>query len=456
MKKKILLVLLINLVIASCVDDTRNMYTRSGNITFSVDEAKTAFEKEAKALEIKPFTTSATTRSSKKMPIITPLWKNGEVFNNEEGAFAVVPLNIPLTMVFARNQEKVQLSDDEKYCNTNIRLLIQKKRENEYIYTIVHITGDFSHIISRHRSVKSLQLNKLDNFSGEIRYFTLTGELFWGEIYRDGRKAGTIVAVDAPSGSNIQRVQTRGYETRCESHLIEYETCYHSGYDLGEGFVENVVECYYDYAWEDYCYEEWVPDEYGCPTCGSPTCNGGCQSGGSGIGPDSGENIQGANSPFGKKYKPSPGDKFIKNIPSKMSKNQSQVKNTCVFSAISYMAQILGENITQGEAMMMYLKIFKEIPIDGVEPEQLRTLLEAYFKISPCKDVIAGMNNSGIVYATAYKNKEGAHAIVLVGYDPTDNDGIIFMDPLSGYLREEDPSNSFIITDAYTIEKKNN
>ena len=77
MKKKISLILLIGLVIASCMDEISSLYTRSAKVDFSIDEAKSAFERNAKSLEIRPLTTNPGTRNGKKTPVITPLWQKG-------------------------------------------------------------------------------------------------------------------------------------------------------------------------------------------------------------------------------------------------------------------------------------------------------------------------------------------------------------------------------------------
>ena len=435
------------------MDEISSLYTRSAKVDFSIDEAKSAFERNAKSLEIRPLTTNPGTRNGKKTPVITPLWQKGEIYSNEDGAFANVPFNIPLVKVFGRKKtDDTLLSDDEKYSNTDIRLLVQKTQENEYIYTVVYITGDFSYVIDKHKKVKSLRLDKLDAFSGEIRYFTLEGNLLWGEIYKNGKKIGTISVADSSVDGNIGKVQTRSYVTVCEPHLVEYETCYHYGYDIGEGYVENGVDCFYDYTVEDYCYDEWVEDETGCPLCGSPYCNGECQYEGGDSG-NTEDNVGKGNKPLGKKYTPSPNDKFARGgIPTKMDVNQSQIANTCVFSAISYMAQIFGQNVTQGEAITEYWKIAGEYPQDGVNSTFLYELLEFYFNVSPCNNSIASINNGDIVYATASVDG-GGHAIVFVGYDSTDN-SIIFMDPMSGTLRQEDESNPFMGITFYAIREK--
>ena len=117
----------------------------------------------------------------------------------------------------------------------------------------------------------------MSSFSGEIRYFDLKGRMLWGEIYKDGMKVGKISLVESPTEYSAEKVQTRGYETYCDYHLIEYETCYHYGYDMGEGYEESGVECDYDYEYEEVCTDVWVDDEDDvCLYCGSPSCSGEC------------------------------------------------------------------------------------------------------------------------------------------------------------------------------------
>lgn len=285
MKRKNLINLLIILaVLASCIHEFSDNYLQSADVEFSITEAKRAFEKEVEILEIKPLTTSLTTRNNKNAPIVTPQWNNGEVFRDKNGAYATIPFNISLTKVFARSRKDMKLSDEEKYNNTDIRLLIQKKQNNEYLYSIVHITGDFSYIVKNHKSIKTLKLDNLDSFSGYIRYFDLKGQMLWGEIYREGKKVGKISFIESAAEHKVEKALTRGYyETYCEDHLIEYENCYHYGYDIGEGYEESGEDCVYDYEWEEYCYDVWVDEEEEidlCPYCGNPVCTGDCISGG--------------------------------------------------------------------------------------------------------------------------------------------------------------------------------
>lgn len=280
-KNKTLPIWLIGLLIlASCVHELTDEY-KSSHVSLTLEEAQKAFEKEATYLNIKPFTKLSGTRENKKAPIITPLWKKGQMFSNEEGTFVVVPFNTPLIKTFARKHIDIELSDDEKYYNTDIRLLIQKKENNEYLYSVVYLTGDLSYIVEAHQSIKALRLDKLDSFSGSIRYFNLKGEMLWGTIYKDGEEIGRIsIAETSPNNNSRGSSQTRGYETFCESHLFEYETCYHYGYDLGEGYEESGVDCTYEYQSEEVCYTQWVDDGEAstCPYCGSIGCMGICQS----------------------------------------------------------------------------------------------------------------------------------------------------------------------------------
>ena len=87
----------------------------------------------------------------------------------------------------------------------------------------------------------------------------------WRCIYKKGKKIGTIFPTEGTkdfSNKNVSNTQSRSYyETICEEHLIEYETCYHTGYDMGEGLIETSEECFYDYAFEEVCYNQLVEED---------------------------------------------------------------------------------------------------------------------------------------------------------------------------------------------------
>lgn len=202
-------------------------------------------------------------------------------------------------------------------------------------------------------------------------------------------------------------------------------------------------------------YIDCICGEYvGCSYCGNTNCSGECQTE-SGGDSNPGGDIQGGNGALGKRYIPSANDKFARdNIPTTMDESQSQIKNTCAFSAISYMAGILGDKVTQGQAMTEYVIMSKDISMEGVMSVYLQPLLNHYFDISICMNIIESINNGDIIYMTASVGGEG-HAIVVVGYDSTDNT-LIFMDPLAGTLREEDSSHPFRGLNFYIIREKTN
>ena len=113
---------------------------RPPEMKLTVSEARTAFEREADALDIVPFGAGAVTRSLDDDIVITPLWNEAVSFSDAEGAYVVVPFNLPLGKIFARKQFDEEIPEDEKFANTDIRLFIEKKHENEYLYSIIHLT----------------------------------------------------------------------------------------------------------------------------------------------------------------------------------------------------------------------------------------------------------------------------------------------------------------------------
>ena len=284
---KMLLVLLAGVVIVSCIHEFSEE-NKPPEMNLTVQEARAAFEREADILEISPLTTSVNTRSLDDGIVITPLWDKAVNFSDTNGAYVVVPFNLPLGHIFARKQFDMEVPDDEKFNNTDIRLLIEKKQKNEYLYSVIYLTGNYSFIREDNGDIASLRLDNLKTFSGSIRCYSLQGKMLWGNIYHHGRIVGSISTIDEPSqaeldslkNNNSTTVQTRVYVTRCEPHLIEYEVCYHTGYPTAEGIVETHVECHIEHHWENYCYDVWIEDgtdNYRCPFCGNPNCGGYCQ-----------------------------------------------------------------------------------------------------------------------------------------------------------------------------------
>lgn len=286
LRLKMLFVLLAGVMIASCIHEFSEE-NKPPEMSLTVQEARAAFERGADILEISPLTTNPNTRSLDDDIVITPLWDKAVNFSNANGAYVVVPFNMPLGHIFARKQLNMEVPEDEKFNNTDIRLLIEKKQKNEYLYSIIYLTGNYSYIKEKNGDIASLRLDNLDSFSGSIRHYSLQGEMLRGDIYHHGRIVGSISAIDKPSQAELDSLklnsttaQTRIYVTRCEPHLMEYEICYHTGYPTAEGIVETHVECNIEYRWENYCYEIWIEDgtdNYRCPLCGNPNCGGYCQ-----------------------------------------------------------------------------------------------------------------------------------------------------------------------------------
>lgn len=177
LKLKILLVLFVGLAIASCTHDFSEK-SLPPEIKLTVSEARTAFEREADVLEIVPLTTVPVTRFFDDDIVVTPLWDKGVSFSDAEGAYVVVPFNLPLSKIFARKQFDEEVPEDEKFNNTDIRLLIEKKQENEYLYSIIYLTGNYSYIKEENGDIASLRLDNLESFSGSIRHYNLRGEIF--------------------------------------------------------------------------------------------------------------------------------------------------------------------------------------------------------------------------------------------------------------------------------------
>ena len=104
------------------------------------------------------------------------------VFSDAEGAYVVVPFQSAFRQdFFARKAIDEEIPEDEKFLpNTDIRLFIEKKHENEYLYSIIHLTGNYSYVMEESNDMASLRLDDLASFSGSIRHYSLQGEMMWG------------------------------------------------------------------------------------------------------------------------------------------------------------------------------------------------------------------------------------------------------------------------------------
>lgn len=268
---------LAGIILYSCTKEFDWAGDQAGNGAFTVSEAKAFFEGQERELEIPPLTTGIRTRGG-EVPVITPQWTKGREFRDHKDAYVEVPFGLPTQKIFRVAKGESSVSDQQKYPNTDVRLLAQRTAEGDYHYFVVHITGSFDYIVKNHKKIMRLHLDDLRQFSGEIRYFDLSGKLQRGIIMKNGRQIGTIRSVDGPE----VRSATRGgsYEIECEMHLIEYEYCWHYGYlDAENEFVENGCDCSYTYCLEEVCYYKWVEDgdEDVCPDCGEVGCSGGCK-----------------------------------------------------------------------------------------------------------------------------------------------------------------------------------
>ncbi|WP_455586326.1 C39 family peptidase [Bacteroides sp.] len=428
---KISLVFLTLLGIASCVQEFINNEDIDTD-DFSVKAAKSIFEKQVHTFEVKPFILSAKTRKEGK-PAITPLWSKGYHFNDETGNYVEVPLNLPLSKIFARRDPKEAVSDDEKYQNTMVRLLIQKISENDYEYSIVHITGDSLYMSKGKRTLTSLHLNNLSSFSGQIRYFNLKAELLWGKIYKNGAIIGHISLMDE---SNNSTPNTRGYYTNhCENYPVEYEYCYYTGYEDNEGITITNEDCYTETHWETNCYDIWVSDG---DDGGSYNPGGGGASGGSGGGTPTINNPQ--------KYIKADNDKISKKkIPETMT---IQIPNMCVPSIMEFVSNFLKGQVNQVLIMQYYYNTYgRSIANDGVSGTHIEDLVNHFFTTSPFEGYKEAIDKGYVVMTDIREGTSTeAHNILVIGYKS--NGDLIYMDPAKGYWME---TASFYIKGDYKI-----
>ncbi|MDR0419090.1 MAG: hypothetical protein LBH34_02625 [Prevotellaceae bacterium] len=94
---------------------------------FTVAEAKEYFEKNI--TELKIFSRGEGLQKNVSENIVTPLWSKGKTFSEGADAFVEVPFNLPMMRRFRMIDKNTPIPEEEKYNNTEVRLLAQKNTE---------------------------------------------------------------------------------------------------------------------------------------------------------------------------------------------------------------------------------------------------------------------------------------------------------------------------------------
>lgn len=166
-------------------------------------------------------------------------------------------------------------------------------------------------------------------------------------------------------------------------------------------------------------------------------------------------------------YRITPQDKLARNnMPTEMSVNQTQLPSTCVFSSMSYISLIHGNDVGPGDFMHKYSLITNDFTFmeKGVDPEYLPVLMSEYFDYTAlpvdCSDsslnytsVTSALDNGDVLLGVFMTQNGCLYAIVFIGYNENNRE-LIYVDPIDGYphiLSESDCTNLYLI---YVVTEK--
>lgn len=171
---------------------------------------------------------------------------------------------------------------------------------------------------------------------------------------------------------------------------------------------------------------------------------------------DDGDNQPEFNSPV---YDITAQDKLAKpGMPTEMTENQTQVQSTCVFSALSFISSILGDDYNQGKFILEYSRISGIAPweIDGVNPSLLPTLVGSYYGYNPVSidilTICSQIDNGEVLLGVYSYGNDNAHAIAIIGYNDTQE--LIYVDPVDGKTHSLDSNSATYLISVGTVTKK--
>ena len=442
-----LLFLLAGIVYACMMDD--ELFSSKMSLPPEVSGAKAWYESRVTNGEL-PWKSANGEREN----IFTPDWK--KAFSNEDADYRVTEVHLEgdekFIFISPECSEKFQETGDDRYMASDIRLVIRTdKKTNATDGFIMMLFPDLSYVeANKDHPLKDFSyLKRPPDFSGAIFYHNMEGDFVKGCKYEEGT-AYTLSLNVEPDETDGPQLRYYNCTEFCTTTYY-YTDVYVNGDYCYTTYIGSSYDCYYAN-----CY--WVDDGWNNPGGGG---------GGSGSGNSNGNgicnSIGNSNDPLGINYTPKAGDKFAKsNIPTTMGTNQSQIANTCVFSALSYLMTIHGSEKNQGAFMLDYLQKYNISFTDfnGVSFVNFAPFVQVYFNtlsISSYESLITAINAGYTVIAPNYDSNGDGHAIVIVGYHP-DSGAVIFMDPLTGNLRESHEDYPITIDNplAITSIKNNN
>jgi len=238
----------------------------------SVEDARAYFEGFVTEFELVPLTTHSSRSTLSDETIVTPMWKKAREFLLDGIPTIEVPYN-------HRFGIKRKLGDDtfldnpNKRINTTYSLVIQTLPDGEItLYSLAITCKDrFLQKRKNHISKVSLQaVSSFDDFSADLRFYSMSGEYRGGYAYRDGNYKGPILRMDGgcddlPGQKPMTRV------VYCQPHILIIEDCWYTQIMDGERVVGETKHCTYtETEWIE-SWEEPDPPTGGGGSNGSAT-----------------------------------------------------------------------------------------------------------------------------------------------------------------------------------------
>ena len=186
------------MIVVSCLKDSREeLVDKPEEIGgLSVDQARLYFESAVTVFEVFPFTTPQTkseqSGETEEENVVYPLWDRAEQFLLEGIPTIEIPYNYKESSWRVKDDTTYQDKPLSKRLNTSHLMVIQTDPSGEITPYSVMITAADNYLRQRRYHISRVSLSSLENFSGEIRYFTMAGEFIGGYVYRDGIQVGRI------------------------------------------------------------------------------------------------------------------------------------------------------------------------------------------------------------------------------------------------------------------------
>jgi len=231
--------LLMGMFLSSCQKDT-GQEPDPVNPTFSVEEAEAFFEDQKPFLQIP----RAGTRSSGNQGI-QPLWEEGRAFETDGRLLVEVPMDYAVFSRIRGSEDEVPEKAEKS--NTVMKLLAEKLDEGLMEYRIMEIQP--YGLAGEGVDPAAISLPLADDFSGEVLYRDLQGNLLFGYILKDGNKIATISSDPGMPETSL----TRSGEMSCEYRFTWTQASWYVIVTYPDGRIKEI-----NYENEDYYSSEWV------------------------------------------------------------------------------------------------------------------------------------------------------------------------------------------------------